>query len=275
MYCKNCGSEIPEGALFCSKCGTPVEKTSNNTNNNPNKLSEATNGTSNKRKKRKKSTLSKIILVLFPLLFVTTIALSYFEYIEIPLFSDCFRRMRINDMVNNMEDDESKADFIEAEEYFSNNSQLLDVIKVTESADLNSESDAMSNYDRRGFNKFPPYSEYDLEGNIYEAEKISNSSNEMHPLYAYDYESPNGDLWTVCLVNNDFMALPISFNYQSTLNAKLIISETEHMTVYDSQTNSFYINIPNEAQVIIKKVDNITTDLLDSLSVEVLANEYE
>lgn len=24
-YCKNCGSEVPEGATFCSKCGTPIE----------------------------------------------------------------------------------------------------------------------------------------------------------------------------------------------------------------------------------------------------------
>ena len=25
MYCKNCGSEIADGAKFCSQCGTPVE----------------------------------------------------------------------------------------------------------------------------------------------------------------------------------------------------------------------------------------------------------
>lgn len=24
MFCKNCGSEIEEDALFCTKCGTPI-----------------------------------------------------------------------------------------------------------------------------------------------------------------------------------------------------------------------------------------------------------
>lgn len=24
-FCKNCGSNVPDGATFCSSCGTPVE----------------------------------------------------------------------------------------------------------------------------------------------------------------------------------------------------------------------------------------------------------
>ena len=27
MYCKNCGSELEEGALFCTKCGTHKDST--------------------------------------------------------------------------------------------------------------------------------------------------------------------------------------------------------------------------------------------------------
>ena len=27
MYCRNCGSEEPEGSRFCRKCGTPFQET--------------------------------------------------------------------------------------------------------------------------------------------------------------------------------------------------------------------------------------------------------
>lgn len=38
MYCKNCGNELQEGTLFCSKCGCAIE-TSTETIENPTKES--------------------------------------------------------------------------------------------------------------------------------------------------------------------------------------------------------------------------------------------
>ena len=37
MYCMKCGSEIPDGSEFCSKCGNPVSPSAsqNNTYANP------------------------------------------------------------------------------------------------------------------------------------------------------------------------------------------------------------------------------------------------
>ena len=41
MYCSQCGNKLPENALFCSKCGAPLETTSTVTNINPNYKTEA------------------------------------------------------------------------------------------------------------------------------------------------------------------------------------------------------------------------------------------
>ena len=39
MYCKNCGENLSEGTMFCSKCGAPTENIQNTT-----PVREKTNG---------------------------------------------------------------------------------------------------------------------------------------------------------------------------------------------------------------------------------------
>ena len=36
MYCKNCGTQIPEGSKYCPNCGTPVDHQKDAANNDQN-----------------------------------------------------------------------------------------------------------------------------------------------------------------------------------------------------------------------------------------------
>ena len=82
--------------------------------------------------------------------------------------------------------------------------------------------------------------------------------------------SSNEELWTIIVLNGCIMANPVSFNVESDLGVQLIIAESDVISCYDSQTNMFYETIPNETELIVKVVDRIDAETLDSLTVEVI-----
>ena len=45
---------------------------------------------------------------------------------------------------------------------------------------------------------------------------------------------------------------------------QLVVAESEVMTCYDSKTNSFYNTKPNKSELIIKQVDRIDAETLNS-----------
>ena len=65
------------------------------------------------------------------------------------------------------------------------------------------------------------------------------------------------------------IANPVGYNMESNAHgAQLILSESEVITSYDSVTNSFYESIPNESELIVKTVNHIDAETLNSLTVE-------
>ena len=155
-----------------------------------------------------------------------------------------------------------------AEEYYWNNSEVLDVINAKESTTVLSEAEIKNVLEERGFVDYPIIYYYTMDGEFVDDTEISEDSTDKHPTYQTHYMSETGDIWSISVVNGMIIANPASFNLDSELTAQLLISESEKLTSYDNATNKFFVTIPYESEVIVKTVDKIDAETLDRLTVE-------
>lgn len=159
----------------------------------------------------------------------------------------------------------------DADSYFKNNSEeVVADISAKSSDSVHSESQAYSNLYSRGFTEYPITTEYTMDGELIDTVEISETSSDMHPLYQTYYKTESGDIWTVFEINGAVFANPVSYNLSSSLDAKVMISETDTITSYDSTKNKFYETIPKDTLIIVKTVDRIDADTLESLTTEAI-----
>lgn len=159
-----------------------------------------------------------------------------------------------------------------ADEYFFNNSEVIDVINAEESTDIMTESEARALLNERGFVDFPVVYQYEMDGEYIAEHEASEGSAQKHPMYHTYYLSKNRVLWTVYVVNGDVVAFPASINLDSGRSVEVLVTEANTLTSYDDEMNKFYITIPYSSMAVIKTVDNIDSDTLDGLTIEELGN---
>lgn len=155
-----------------------------------------------------------------------------------------------------------------ADEYYWNNSEVITVVDVKESSDLLTEKQVIDVLEERGFIDYPITYEYSIDGEYDDATEVSENSTDKHPMYMTYYMSEVGEVWTIFVINGTIIANPASFNLESNLEAQLLISESEELTSYDSETNKFYITIPKESAAIVKIVEKIDAKTLEKLTIE-------
>ncbi len=120
----------------------------------------------------------------------------------------------------------------------------------------------------RGFTDNPITTEYTADGEMIDKKEVGES-DETHPYYQTIFLSETGEYWTIIVMKGSVIANPVGYNMESNAHgAQLILSESEVITSYDSVTNSFYESIPNESELIVKTVDHIDAETLNSLTVE-------
>ena len=162
---------------------------------------------------------------------------------------------------------------VEGEGYYWDNSQkVIAVIEVKKSKEIPSESEVIKILKERGFENCTVTYEYDLDGNYQEETEISDNSSEKHPMYLAYYTSSVGDVWTIHIINGKVFAYPASFNLNSDLQAEVIVSETNEITSYENETNTFIVTIPKETAAIVLTVDRIDSETLETLTAEEISN---
>lgn len=155
-------------------------------------------------------------------------------------------------------------------DYFHENSQVINAIDANESEDTLTEAESFSTFRERGFADYPITTEYSADGNFNDATEISSSSSAKHPMYQTYYVSDSDEFWIVSLIGGDIVANPVSYNMQSGSETQLIVSESEIIMSYDSGTNTYYKTVPNDSALIVRVVDKIDADTLDTLTIEEL-----
>ncbi len=154
----------------------------------------------------------------------------------------------------------------DAERYYSESGQLLEVVDAATSPDNLTESEAVNLLAERGFNRYPVFYEYDIRGQYEGEKKASNESNEEHPIYKTYFVNENGEFWTIFVINGVVMTNPASYNLESTHPVQLLIAESDELTSYDYETNKFYVNAPYESTVIVKTIKKIDAGTLNGLT---------
>lgn len=170
----------------------------------------------------------------------------------------------------------SLPDNIDADEYYSQNAEIISVTDAALSEKVSTEQEAEALFSDRGFEGYSIQTEYDTDGTAYgEQMNIGSHPDRKHPLYELYYNSEKEMIWTIYLVNGTVYAYPVSYNLVSQRNAPLLVTESDTVMSYDSDSNQYYETIPNKESVITVKVERIDTETLNHLDMEGLANYEE
>ena len=163
------------------------------------------------------------------------------------------------------------AAWIDDEGTWENAKEVVQVINVEDVSDIPTEDQVIETMEERGFEDNSIVYEFTNSGDYCDETEVESGSTEKRPMYLTEYLSENGEVWTVYIINGALFAYPASFNLDSELEAEVLVSETDEITSYDYETNRYYVTIPDRAGAIVKVVDRIDAETLDSLTADVLS----
>jgi len=291
MFCRKCGHKLNDDAKFCPKCGTPISKASldeteekqadckTDIQEKQNEISKAEK-ISGKKKSDKSKKKHPIVVTFLVFIMLTGILLAtdYFKIVDYsPLFDNSNGKPGLPVISFGKSDDNSEDSSstdvsvpapIVADEYFEENGTVVAKVDANVSDTIQSGDEAVDDFTDRGFSEIRMMVPYTKDGQYNGAIIDNDGSNENYPVFQSSYISATGILWTIFSINGSVMATPVTYNMESDNNAKTMISEKESLVSYDGQTNYFYETVPDDTVVIVKTVDKITKELLDSLTVE-------
>lgn len=161
-------------------------------------------------------------------------------------------------------------EFIDAEEYYRENGELLDSIDIHEQDAMLTEMEVCKLFAERGFTDCVITTSVDEDGNLIDTKEISDTSKEKHPVYEADYIGPDGNIWSLMVNSDKIFAIPVLYNFQSENAVTTCIAEDDTITSYDYSAKKFYTLVPSEEALIVKKTERIDVDALAGFTMEEL-----
>ena len=159
-----------------------------------------------------------------------------------------------------------------AEYYADNSEQVISVEAADETAEVFTEQEVIRFLSERGFAEYPVTYDYNMDGTYTDEAEASPDSDAKHPMYQTYYVAADSSVWTVFIVGRMIAANPVSYNLESDLKVQVLVSETETLTSYTEMGNQFYTTIPKDTAVLLRVVDQITSNTLDTLTFEEVIN---
>ena len=155
----------------------------------------------------------------------------------------------------------------EVAEYYKENAEIIGVVDVSPEETL-SEAEVTKLLNEKGFTDYPIIYNYSLSGDFNNDQEGDPSSEVKHPMYGTYYISKNNEIWYVTVVGKEIYANPLSFNIQTERKVPTMLSTSNTIISYDDEKDRLYTIIPKESAMIVVKVNDINSDVLDNLTVE-------
>lgn len=155
---------------------------------------------------------------------------------------------------------------IDAESYYEENGEILNVIKTKNSKEILSEKEAIELLNDRGFTNSAITWNFTEDGEYLEDTEAKTDSDTKHPTYSTFYIASTDDYWTVEIVNGCITASSINYNITSSSGVPLIVSEKKTVMGYDNISNQFFETIPKDTSLKVQIVEKIDAHTLDELS---------
>lgn len=156
-----------------------------------------------------------------------------------------------------------------ADEYYFSTSDVIEVIKATESESVPTEADVVKILTERGFSDYSVICQYAMDGSFDGETNASRNSVSKHPMYLIYYITEDMQAFTVYVINGEVFAYPVSFSWEA--GRKILLSESTTLTCYDAETNKFYVTVPHEDNLTLKQINRIDAQTLENLTYEEVA----
>ena len=155
-------------------------------------------------------------------------------------------------------------------EYFGYDAKIISSTPAKEFKNISTPSEAKDKLNELGFENYKVITSYSIEGEYLGENTVKDDDIEQHPTYDIQYVTPSGDLWIIYIYGDQIMANPASYNIQSSRNVRILISEKETLTSYNSKENCFYEIIPAETELFLFTVDTIDAETINGFTTEAL-----
>lgn len=282
-FCGRCGTRLDEQTGLCPNCDTSFQSgaADKKQRKEEKKISKKAGRPDMPFGKRVKRFFKRIFI---EMLILTILAaggmgvLVYYDILDFPAIEKLLylTGLKERDPDDSRQDEKAldyedyKVEAPDAEEYFRQHSQIIEQFYVQDSGNVLTEAESIHVLEERGFTGDPVTAEYTMDGVYSDAAAVSDTSADRHPAYQTAYTAGNGALWMIMIIDGDIMANPVSYNMQSSLDVQVVVAESDMITSYDSATNQFFKTIPDESEMIVRKVEKIDAETLETMTNEML-----
>lgn len=174
--------------------------------------------------------------------------------------------MRLDLAVNSSEEEDTEK--TEADLYMEEHAKVISKTPVEDSQYVMTEVTVVNKSRSRGFTG-DIMTEYEMDGEQLRPSKtVSSLSTDKHPSYYTSYVSASGELWTILINEDQFIAFPVTYNMKENRETITVLSEKKSIINHDVIDNVFYEIEPDGSQTIVKVVSSISAATLDSITAE-------
>ena len=106
---------------------------------------------------------------------------------------------------------------------------------------------------------------YLMDGETVDETNIEKGNIEKHPTYETTYRGTN-ITWTIYIVGKNIYASPTSYLIEKNISEEILVSESDIIVSYDNENNKFDSRKPDESEMKVITINEITKENLDNLN---------